>query len=81
MLSVCFALGVLITIAEPDLQVLSKSTNNQKDKIIAGVISTPAIAIYSLSQLCQTFCTSSSSSMVSMSFSIILMCSSLSSFW
>ena len=32
------------------------------------------------SQLCQTFCTSSSSSMMSMSFSISLTCSSLSSF-
>ena len=32
------------------------------------------------SQLCQMFCTSSSSSMMSMSFSISLTCSSLSSF-
>ena len=35
---------------------------------------------YSCSQLCQTFCTSSSSSIMSMSFSISLICSSLSSF-
>ena len=33
------------------------------------------------SQLCQTFCTSSSSSMISMSFSMSLTCSSDSSFW
>lgn len=33
------------------------------------------------SQLCQMFCTSSSSSMMSMSFSISLICSSFSSFW
>lgn len=44
----------------------------------------PGIAVfrtYSCSQLCQMFCTSSSSSMMSMSFSISLICSSLSSFW
>ena len=35
---------------------------------------------YSCSQLCQTFWTSSSSSMISMSFSMSLTCSSLSSF-
>ena len=35
---------------------------------------------YSCSQLCQTFCTSSSSSMISIIFSISLTCSSLSSF-
>ena len=35
---------------------------------------------YSCSQLCQMFCTSSSSSMMSMSFSIRVICSSVSSF-
>ena len=39
----------------------------------------PSVWVYS-SQLCQMFCTSSSSSMMSMSFSISLTCSSLSSF-
>ena len=49
------------------------------DRLRAQEHSCALLLFYSWSQLCQTFCTSSESSSMSMSFSIFLMSSSFSS--
>ena len=51
------------------------------DRLRAQEHSCALLLFYSWSQLCQTFCTSSSSSMMSSSFSMREICSSVSSFW